>query len=314
MAIKTLEQIRLERIQEESAAFYSYDSSTVFTLQNDKADTSRPMGGRKLPSEYESMSLDEIHGKRGLKRQVDKSDDFKVLTLGEIRALKKRKTETEISSPLRHLNVTFNGRDYKIESQSMPASDISLEYVKPVNDEALEACLKAFKSSPPTPKLRKSLVQGIPSAKPKLKRKILIDNEKVVIKRSSISSFSNDNVVKSQSISNEINSNVDECASNSFNISETEVQIRASDVTNKFFEDLRDDLDISVVNSYTVDTPTVARKINSSHFSNNLSVVIPDLISCCTKQVIDVRLEKNSTGSIEDEDELLKDIDDILND
>lgn len=311
MAIKTLEQIRLERIQEEAAAFYSYDSSTVFTLQNDEVDPSRPMGGRKLPSEYESMSLDEIHGNRGVKRQVDKSDDFKVLTLGEIRALKKRKIETEISSPLRHLNVTFNGRDYKIESESMPSS---LEYVKPVNDEALEACLKAFKSSPPTPKVRKSLVQAIPSAKPKLKRKILtVDSEKVLIKRSSISNLSNDMIKTFPGESNEIISNVNECASNSYNVSETKVQINALNVKNNSYNNLGDDLDITVVN-HVIESPTIGSKTSALHFSNNLSDAIPDLVSCCTKQIIDVRLENKSTGSIEDEDELLKDIDDILND
>lgn len=100
-SIKSVEQLRLEKIQEESAAFYSYDSIEISTYQplnsvDDKSD-------RKLSKRHVSMSLDEIENefRQAPKRSIPKSDNIKILTLDEIRATKRRKLDFNIDIKLK---------------------------------------------------------------------------------------------------------------------------------------------------------------------------------------------------------------------
>lgn len=126
ITIKSLEQIRLERIQEEAAAFYPCYQNipeitirTNFGLSNDD-DTYVTIDNRQR-EKYATMSLDEIQGetRKAPKRPSTESSDFKILTLDEIRA-KKRKT-------------------------SIVADKVSNSNVQVVDDKALEACLKIIK-------------------------------------------------------------------------------------------------------------------------------------------------------------------------
>jgi len=83
---KTYEQIRLEEIQAESAAYYSYESSNFGPYRNQE-DVGKP------------KSINANHGNRWvcLKRSMDTQEnapqkmDFKVLTLEEIRQRKQEK-------------------------------------------------------------------------------------------------------------------------------------------------------------------------------------------------------------------------------
>ncbi|XP_077290944.1 uncharacterized protein LOC143914558 [Arctopsyche grandis] len=99
ISIKSLEQIRLERIQEEAAAFYPcYGTIPDITIRTNFAqfpvdDVNSQTWDRRTSKRYVSMSLDEIHDEwhQTPKKQRLESGDFKILSLNEIRAAKQGK-------------------------------------------------------------------------------------------------------------------------------------------------------------------------------------------------------------------------------
>ncbi|GLV35399.1 hypothetical protein CBL_01451 [Carabus blaptoides fortunei] len=84
--IKTLEEIRLERVQAESAAYYSYPSPEV---------NNYPKSTVVLSAQQETLANDLRNRilKRVIRRNVDQlpgSSDFKIMSLEEIRKRKQR--------------------------------------------------------------------------------------------------------------------------------------------------------------------------------------------------------------------------------
>lgn len=124
ISIKSLEQIRLERIQEEAAAFYPcYNTIPDITIRTNFSqfpadDVNSQAWDRRTTKRHVSMSLDEIHEEwhQTPKKQRLESGDFKILSLNEIRAAKKGKPS---------------------DNQNGDSDEI-----KSVNDEAFEAYLK----------------------------------------------------------------------------------------------------------------------------------------------------------------------------
>ncbi|KAJ0172621.1 hypothetical protein K1T71_011760 [Dendrolimus kikuchii] len=95
---KSQELLLLEKIQAESAAFYSYDSIPHADLTKDRKIV-RP----NLSTKYDRMTLDEISGKKQVPTERRSSLDFKILSLEEIRA---RKKDTIIHSTPITLNLS----------------------------------------------------------------------------------------------------------------------------------------------------------------------------------------------------------------
>lgn len=154
ITIKSLEQIRLERIQEEAAAFYPcYQNIPEITIQTSFGSPNDEIkyktSDKRQREKYVSMSLDEIHSelRRAPKRPKSESSDFKILTLEEIRAKKKKSND--------------------ISDEKMTNTN-----VKVVDDKALEACLRTIKEKitlKPRKRCCKVLSVNVPK-KPKLIR------------------------------------------------------------------------------------------------------------------------------------------------
>lgn len=97
---KSQELLLLEKIQAESAAYYSYDESTPPPETRE-----RKIVRTNLSVKYEKISLDEISGTKQSDGK-NNSLDFKVLSLDEIRARKKVSNDTVMQSTPITLNLS----------------------------------------------------------------------------------------------------------------------------------------------------------------------------------------------------------------
>lgn len=151
--VKTLEEIRLEKIQAESAAYYSYPTEKT-TETTDTSDDLRSriikrLNTKPTPStDFEILSLDQIR-KRKIKNdnvstlnEVDivpnkqiktcvnsNQSDFKIMSLAEIRAAKMKLKDENIEEQLtksdtqvrkKHSPIVFN------ETKELTSTDLSL--------------------------------------------------------------------------------------------------------------------------------------------------------------------------------------------
>lgn len=91
--VKTLEEIRLERVQAESAAFYAYSSPPV------EPEPDRPTGSTAVASDWDGNGDSDLRAKivsRKANRNSKANLDFRVMTLDEIR--KNRQDEGSYSA------------------------------------------------------------------------------------------------------------------------------------------------------------------------------------------------------------------------
>lgn len=101
---KHQELLRLEQIQAEAAAYYSYETQT-----KEPPKEHRKLVRANLSAKYDRVSLDELAGKTNERKSLD----FKVLTLDEIRARKNKNDSIITTTPI---TVTLN-RKRKLSSQ-----------------------------------------------------------------------------------------------------------------------------------------------------------------------------------------------------
>lgn len=144
--MKTLEEIRLERIQAESAAYYGYEAEHKPEINTNTGNDLRRRLAKRLGPKVEDFSiltLDEIRQKK-IKRRVQENtksnEDFKVMTLDEIRAAKRKlyssndvnepkKQKQDVDSSNEHIITEKHLRKNLLDSDIYLNSQKSNEYL-----------------------------------------------------------------------------------------------------------------------------------------------------------------------------------------
>ncbi|KAF4519312.1 hypothetical protein B566_EDAN005251 [Ephemera danica] len=165
--IKTLEQIRLERIQAESAAFYHYDSLPEEGDVRDKSPAaSRPQQQQQLVSDL-NMRLNTR------RPQQNSNGDIKVLTLEEIRE-RKRRREEELKLELE----SDSSRSLSPPAITKKLRATEVKKVEPASTVKRTKPIRAVKSEPSSPEKRATIKTTTPETSPSLTRRIALVKNK----------------------------------------------------------------------------------------------------------------------------------------
>lgn len=308
---KSHELLLLERIQAEAAAYYNYDTLPP------EIPKDRKLVRTNLTTKYDKVSLDEIAGKKQ-PTQEQRNQDFKVLSLDEIRGrktkidtilplppitinLRKRKLSTQetlTSSGNKILKVvSSNSIVYKKLDQNAPASSSQTKVQKPSDNN--DSRKRTFSEQSDVCEVQDELEDCLEFKRIKVDEQTSQNKPKLIRNRNTSENKHNDDSIPTETI-----------ICNADNDSDGEVQIVSVDISNDLSLDKIYDSDIEVepkaieiVDLSDDDDSVISAADQDLDLTNN----VPDVVASCQRRA-------SKDGKVDDTVSVIHEIDEILND
>lgn len=139
--VKTLEEIRLERVQAESAAFYAYSSPPV------ESEPDRTIGSTTVASDWDSSGDGDLRAKivsRKAYRNSKANNDFRVMTLDEIRKNRQQEEGSNFAMDEKTSSAVNLSRD--IPENELRANQFDVENNNATSEARFQIRQKRFAS------------------------------------------------------------------------------------------------------------------------------------------------------------------------